>query len=265
MTVSSTAQILDSFGRGDSRVELVDLGRIEYSAAWEIQKELVTKRIEGSVCDTLLLCEHDPVITLGRGSQREATPFLDSTDFPTQIPVLEIERGGLATYHGPGQLVAYPIFQLARSSNSWARGGVVNLIRSLEFWIMDYLASQGLQSKAICEKTGVWVVSKSLALMERESAEKCQSPNERKIASIGIAVKRWVSYHGLAFNFDTGPDPWRVIRPCGFQANVMTDLSRELGRHLDYETVKNELLLNFWKHFSSAKISRGTDAPDCRL
>ena len=247
------SQTIASFGEGSAKVDVVDWGRIDYLEAWDLQKELVEKRTQGLIPDTLVFCEHNPVITLGRGAQRGDAPFLNAGE----IPILNIERGGLSTYHGPGQFVAYPIFQLARKSTSWSRAGVVNLIRSMEDWMIGVLAEQGLESKAICEKTGVWVTAKTPYLMEKESSSFAAAPSERKIASIGIAVKRWVSYHGLAMNFDTGLDPWKAIKPCGFQANVMTDLQMETGLSYSYDKVKVMMLDKFWKHFGSERVIRG--------
>jgi lipoyl(octanoyl) transferase len=202
-------------------LEFLDWGRIPYREAWARQKELVERRVADQIPDTLIFCEHDPVITLGRGSQREG----EKTFLALQpgVEAVEIERGGQATYHGPGQIVAYPIFKLGRRQGPTARRGILNLIRSMETWVIDYLASQGLRAGPVESKTGVWI------------------GGERKIASIGIAVRHWVSYHGLALNISTGPDAWRMINPCGFDASVMTDLARETGRAYSYKEVLSAL------------------------
>ena len=205
-----------------------DWERIDYQAAWVQQKELVEKRIQNQIADTLIFCEHNPVVTLGRASQRNAEVF------PTcPYPVVEIERGGQATYHGPGQIVLYPIFGLAKKSGLPGRQGVLDLIRSLEKLIIEYLKSQSLKAEAIEGKTGVWV-----------------GEGARKIASIGIAVRHWVSYHGLALNFATGQKPWQAINPCGFEASVMTDLERELNRKFTYYELVRDLKEQAKKVFS---------------
>lgn len=232
-------------GSGESQIECVLWGRVPYEEAWARQKELLQKRIQGEVSDTLIFVEHEPVITLGRESQRGEEPFVDQS---SGIPVVPIERGGQSTYHGPGQLVIYPIFQLGRKKESWARSGVVNLIRSLEDWVIDYLASLELKSQAICDKTGVWVTAPGPAGVN--------FPQERKIASIGIAVKRWVSYHGLALNIDTGQEPWKAINPCGFEAQVMTDINRELSSKRSIDTVQNDLLGRAERHFVGPRQGR---------
>ncbi len=209
--------------------EVQNWGRISYCKAGERQKTLVDERIADKISDTLVFCEHDPVITLGRAAQREDESVSLKPEIKqalgTSIEVISIERGGMATYHGPGQIVAYPIFKMGK-------GGVLQLIRSLESWVVDFLKSAGLDAGVIEGKTGVWVAG------------------ERKIASIGIAARHWVSYHGLALNLSTGPDPWKLINPCGFDSSVMTDLKQELP-HFDasYENVFGVLKESAEKYF----------------
>lgn len=202
-------------------MEIVDWGRIEYREAWQRQKDLVEARIQGTISDTLVFCEHEPVITMGRGAQRGERPLVAN---PT-IPVIDIERGGLATYHGPGQIVAYPICKLGReASGPQHTRGVLGLIRAQEQWVVSYLKTLGLAAGIIPEKTGIWI------------------DNARKIGSIGIAARHWVSYHGLAMNFATGPEPWTWINPCGFEASIMTDLRKELGGEWTYAKVRDGLI-----------------------
>lgn len=194
-----------------SPMQVVDLGIRPYREVWDLQKEWVQKRIDDQCPDTLLVVEHLPVITLGRAALR--LPQLLNPFEGTEV--IEIERGGQATYHGPGQLVVYPICKLMRNpiNPHAARSGVLNLIRALEQGMIHFLQDQGLESLNIPDKTGVWMMK-----------------TDRKIASIGIAVKRWVSYHGLAFNYATGTDVWKQLNPCGMSSDVMTDLSIESGQ-----------------------------------
>lgn len=201
---------------GHRPLEVQDWGHIPYREAWARQRELVERRIKGEIPDTMVFCEHDPVITIGRGGQRGERPVIFP---PPGTDVVDIERGGLATWHGPGQVVAYPIMKLDRGAGF----GVLALIRALEAWVVDYLGAQGLKAGIIDGKTGVWI------------------DGERKIASIGIAVSHWVSYHGLSLNFATGMDPWRCFNPCGFDAEVMTDLRKETKRAIDYRDVVRDL------------------------
>jgi lipoyl(octanoyl) transferase len=216
---------LGIFGEGESRVEVIDLGTRPYRDVWEFQQSFVEARVAGEISDLLIFVEHPPVITLGRGAQRGEAACVQAAP---GTEVVEIERGGLATYHGPGQIVVYPVFQLARKHTSRSRAGVVNLIRALEDWVIATLALWEIQAEAIPSKTGVWVTG--------------TPAGDRKIASIGIAVRRWVSFHGLALNYDTGVEPWNQLSPCGFSADVMTDLSEQCGHKLKREEILRGLL-----------------------
>lgn len=203
-----------------SRVHWDVWGRVPYREAWARQKDLLEKRIRNEIPDTIVFCEHPaPVITLGRASQREGTPKLIP---PPGTELIEIERGGQATWHGPGQLVIYPIVRLDRGEGR----GVVSLIRALEEWVINGLTSLDLCAQAVEGSTGVWI------------------SGERKIASIGIAASHWVSYHGLALNYATGADPWRSFSPCGFSPEVMTDLQRETNRAWTFESTLEVLRKN---------------------
>lgn len=179
------------------------LGRRPYDEVYELQRTLVEERRYGAAPDTLILCEHDPVITVGRRLAAKDN-ILDQT-----FPVVEIERGGDVTYHGPGQLVAYPIVQLGEGERDLHR-----YLRNLEQAILDVLGELGLVGCRNEGYTGAWV----------------GPSGERKIASIGIAVRRWVTFHGLALNVSTDLAHFGAMRPCGLSATVMTSLSAELGR-----------------------------------
>ena len=195
-----------------SHLQIQNWGRIPYAEAWACQKELVDRRIRDEIPDTLVFCEHPAIITLGRASQRGERPVI----LDPNIEVLEIERGGHATYHGPGQIVAYPIFKLGTSTDyPPSKRGVHGLIRALETWIIEYVRSIGINADRVPEKTGVWV------------------NGSKKIASIGIAARHWVSYHGVALNLSTGLEPWKSFNPCGFESSVMSDISIEIGMLTD--------------------------------
>lgn len=192
-----------------------------YRAAWALQKELVAARLAGEAPDTLLLVEHEPVITVGRGAKgsylasgvwRVPPQPGDSADacfvaLPggARAEVIDVERGGQATYHGPGQLVAYPIVHLREG-----RRDLHAFLRALEQAVIDTLAELGLAAGRKPGATGVWI------------------DGERKICSIGVAASRWVTYHGLALNVDPDLSHFAAINPCGFDATVMTSLAREL-------------------------------------
>jgi lipoate-protein ligase B len=182
---------------------VLELGLREYGEVWELQRQLVAARQRDEIPDTLVLVEHPHVLTLGRGTKRE------NLVAPGDLPVFEIERGGDVTYHGPGQLVGYPILRLReheRDLHAYLRGLEEALIRSA--------ADLGLPTGRRAGWTGMW--------------NEAQPP--RKLASIGVAVKRWVTLHGFALNVATDLSRFVAINPCGLDAAVMGSLSQSLGR-----------------------------------
>lgn len=187
-----------------------DLGTMGFDEAWALQKTLAAERAEGRGRDVLLLVEHPPVYTRGTSSREEAPPALPH-------PVRDVERGGQTTFHGAGQLVAYPIVHLKE------RGLTVgSLLRALEGAVIAVLAGLGLPGERREGATGVW----------------CRG---HKVASEGVAVKGWVSFHGLALNCDVDLGPFAAIRPCGFGPEVMTSLTELLGRRVTTAEVKDAL------------------------
>ena len=188
---------------------VIDLGRREYGETWKLQQELVAQRQRGEVADTLVLVEHPEVITLGRRQSSQANVIA-----PGDIPVFEIERGGDVTYHGPGQLVGYPILALDGDERD-----LHAYLRNLEEALIGVCADVGLTGARKAGWTGVWI-------------------GERKVASIGIAVRKWVTMHGFALNVATDLSRFAAINPCGLDAAVMTSLSREHGRVLALADVK---------------------------
>lgn len=178
-------------GEARGRLDVLRLGRKPYGETHELQQELVRKRIEGEIPDTLILVEHDPVVTLGRGSSPADAAGLD-------LPVFEVERGGEATYHGPGQVVAYPILLLPEGRRDLHR-----YLRDLEEVVLRVLAEVEIEGRREEGRTGVWI-------------------GERKVCSLGVAVRRWVTWHGLALNVHTDLTAFRGFRPCGLDPDVMT-------------------------------------------
>jgi lipoyl(octanoyl) transferase len=172
----------------------------------------VAARQAGHAPDTLLLVEHPEVITLGRSARPE------NLLAPGEIPVVPIERGGDTTYHGPGQLVAYPILALREDERDLHR-----YLRGLEEAVLRVLTDFGLHGLRIPNRTGVWIG---------------EPTSPRKLASIGVAVRKWVTLHGLALNVNTDLARFAAINPCGFHAAVMTSMARELGRPVDFSRVK---------------------------
>lgn len=190
---------------------LLDLGTREFGEVWTLQKELVAARQRDEIADTLVLVEHPDVITLGRGTHRENLLMLGD------MPVFEIERGGDVTYHGPGQLVGYPIFLLRpeeRDLHVYLRNLEEALIRALARFELPTTRKEGW--------TGVW-----------------DATAQRKLASIGVAVKRWVTLHGFALNVSTNLARFAAINPCGLEASVMGSMRSQLGREIPFGAVKD--------------------------
>lgn len=194
---------------------LIDLGGRPYDESLRYQQDLVAARQDDAIPDSLVLVEHAHVITLGRAAKAE------NVLNPGDTPVIPIERGGDVTYHGPGQLVAYPIFKLRESERD-----LHAYLRGIEETIIRTVAESGIAATRIPGKTGVWT---------------CDDP-PHKIASIGIAVKKWVSMHGLALNVNTDLARFAAINPCGLPAEVMTSMARETGKDLDFAAVKHVLV-----------------------
>jgi lipoyl(octanoyl) transferase len=183
-------------------------GTVGYAEARALQLDLVTKRIRDEIPDTFVFLEHRPVITRGRGLQftgqvRERHMPLPAA-LPPGIEFAESERGGDLTYHGPGQWVVYPICKLD-GKGFGPNHDVTGFLRRLERVVIDLLADRGVKARAEADATGVWI-------------------QDRKVASMGIAVRSWVTYHGLALNCVNDLAPFSLISPCGFDAQVMTRL-----------------------------------------
>jgi lipoyl(octanoyl) transferase len=190
-----------------SRLVVQDLGRGSYAEVLELQRRLCRQRISGDISeDILLLVEHEPVVTLGRGVRPGSLPLTPANLEARGLQVFEVERGGDVTFHGPGQLVGYPIIDLRkhREDLHW-------YLRRLEAGLIQGLAAMGIEGSTAAGLTGVWT-------------------GGRKIASIGIHVKQWVTFHGFAVNVTTDMAYFDLIVPCGIPNVVMTSVSRELGR-----------------------------------
>jgi lipoate-protein ligase B len=199
---------------------VIQLGRTEFDRALQWQHGLVKLRREGLARDTIMMLEHPPVITVGKDGHPENYAGLENQ------PCF-IERGGDVTYHGPGQLVAYFIFNLAR------RGKDIHLFMSnIQHGVIEALKQVGLESKRGEEYTGVWVENK-------------------KIASIGVAVKNWISFHGAAINLNTDLQNFGGINPCGLDPKTMTSAEKLLGRKVDLEDFSRLLLNAYASIFST--------------
>jgi lipoyl(octanoyl) transferase len=192
---------------------LMNLGLVPYREAWELQRSLAAAVSQGAIPETVLLLEHPSVVTLGRRAAE------DELHVPEGAPVeiVETDRGGKSTYHGPGQLVCYPILDLKAHGKD-----VKKYVRDLEEALIRTLAAFGLDGERVDGLTGVWL----------------QSP-PRKIASIGVHISRWVTTHGYALNVDLDPAPFTDwITACGLEDAAFTTMTRELGRPLTVEEVR---------------------------
>jgi lipoate-protein ligase B len=189
---------------------VVDLGRRRYGEVLELQRDLCRRRLSGDISnDLLLLVEHQPVVTLGRGTRGSSLPLSPAELERRGLEVFDVERGGDVTYHGPGQLVGYPIIDLQthQADLHW-------YLRTLEATLIDVLADLDIAAERRPGLTGVWT-------------------GGRKIASIGIHVKQWVTFHGFALNVVNDLANFELIVPCGIDNVVMTSVLRERGNQED--------------------------------
>ncbi len=213
---------------------LVDeLGCMDYQAALDLQRSLHASRVAGEREDTLLLLQHPHVYTLGRNSDPGHILVSDTFLKAHGATVARNERGGEVTYHGPGQLVAYPIILLRPGERS-----ITQLVRRLEQSIIDTLAEFGLQGGLEEGQPGVWVAG-------------------RKIASIGMAVRRWVVMHGMALNVDPDLAYFSYINPCGHAGMQVTSMVRELGHDIACDTVSDSFARHFASVFDRTLVAAG--------
>src|SRR6267154_4031662 len=196
---------------------IVDLGLIAYAEAWELQERVVAARKAGAIEDVLLFCEHPHVITLGRSGNRANLLASESVLRQKGVEFFATSRGGDITYHGPGQLVGYPILNLAA-----IRRDVVWYVRTLEDAMIRATAEFGVTSERLAGKTGIWVRTGN---------------TEEKLAAIGVHISRWVTSHGFAYNVSTDLRNFDLIVPCGIAGCKATSLEKLLGRSVEKEEV----------------------------
>lgn len=204
-----------------------DLGLIDYQEAWDLQKEFHQQRSDDNISDIIFLLEHPNTYTLGKTAHKEN--LIGDQKFLTQnnISVYEIDRGGDITYHGPGQLVGYPIINL----NEWQKD-THKYLRSLEDVIINVCNDYGLKAGRIEHLTGVWI-------------------DERKIAAIGIRVSRWITMHGFAFNINTDLKLFNGIIPCGITDKAVTSLNKELSiNEISISIIKDKVIKHFKNIFN---------------
>jgi lipoyl(octanoyl) transferase len=192
---------------------LLNLGRVPYLEAWDLQRSLAQGVLKGEIPDTVMLLEHPPVITLGRRAEKGELHVPEGTD----VEIVETDRGGKSTYHGPGQMVCYPIFDLTRHGED-----VKRYCRDLEEALIRTLARMDVTATRIDGLTGIW--------LERPP---------RKIASIGVHIAKWITTHGYALNVDLDPSPFTEwITACGLEDTAFTTIARELARPVSVDEVR---------------------------
>jgi lipoyl(octanoyl) transferase len=194
------------------------LGLRDYAGVLTLQEELFAQRVAGDIPDTLLLVEHPPVITLGRAAKREHVLLPDTELERMGLALHEIGRGGDVTYHGPGQLVGYPIIDLKPD-----RCDVRRYVQTLEEVMIRLVARHGVRAQRLDKLNGAWV-------------------EDRKIGAVGVRISRWVTMHGFALNVNTALDAFDVIVPCGIRDKQVTSLAHELGHDIAMENITEQAL-----------------------
>ncbi len=228
-----------------------DLGTMDYQAAWDYQEELLAKNVkiksskwrnegdehyvaietDSQTTHHLLLVEHPPVYTLGKSGKIEHVLISEEERKKNDLGFYKINRGGDITFHGPGQIVAYPILDLEKFYTD-----IGKYMRNLEEVIIKTIAEYGLEGDRSAGETGVWL-------------DPGIKGRERKICAIGIRCSRWITMHGLAFNVNTNLDYFNNIIPCGIVNKQVTSLKRELNKEIDIDEVKEKVKRNFEKVF----------------
>jgi lipoyl(octanoyl) transferase len=264
-------------------ISVLQLGLVDYASGLRLQQQLVALRKEGKIGDVLLLLEHKPVITLGRNAKSTnivATPELLAQ---RDVELFECDRGGDVTFHGPGQLVGYPIFDLRRyATNLSSRAeendaknrslesrdlevpsrkhlGAVDFVRRLEEVLIRTCADFALETKRIPGLTGVWTnagvtdahVGMAASAVQRSEASAPAHTPEAKLAAIGIHISHFVTSHGFALNVNTDLTYFNLIIPCGIADKPVTSMQHELSKPLDMNSVAESISRNFGKVFSS--------------
>jgi len=210
-------------------IDILDLGLSPFKEVWDLQKELVKKRQNGQIKDTLILAEHEPVYTLGKNANENH--ILQNS--PRDVKTYQIERGGDVTFHGPGQLVGYPIMDLHNYNKS-----ISCYMRSLEQLIIDTLAEFRVTAERKDGLTGVWV-------------------GDEKIAALGVRVTRWITMHGFALNVSPDLTYYSGIIPCGIFEYGVTSMAKQLTDKVAVDSVKQVLIEKFMNQFQTAESMIG--------
>jgi lipoyl(octanoyl) transferase len=246
-------------------ISVLQLGTLDYATGLRLQQKLVQLRKDGLVDDVLLLLEHAPVITLGRNAK--AANVIASREQLAErgVEIFECDRGGDVTFHGPGQIVGYPIFDLRGFTSTDGKRktlGAVEFVRRLEEVMIRTCADFRLSAKRISGLTGVWTnpefsdthVGTATPAVEGTEASERDKPAEAKIAALGIHISRGVTSHGFALNVNTDLDFFDLIIPCGITSKPVTSMAKQLGRQLSLQEVAHSISRNFGTVFESQML-----------
>jgi lipoyl(octanoyl) transferase len=240
---------------------IIDLGLVEYGAAWALQRRLVAARKAGAIPDVLLFCEHPHVITLGRSGKISHLRAPDEMLGRMGVSFFETNRGGDITYHGPGQIVGYPILNLGE-----IRRDVAWYVRSLEEAMIRATAEYGVASRRVSGRTGVWVDVPAGIKTEVDNVEEIQEQkDEEKLAAIGVHISRWVTSHGFAYNVSTELRYFDLIVPCGIAGKKATSLEKLLGRRVEMAEVAPRIAAHLVEIFDLRLRAAGREALDAML
>lgn len=216
--------------REERKLVYCDLGLFDYKDAWDLQKSIHQQRVENKIDDVLFLLEHPHTYTLGKVADKKNLIGDEKYLTENKISVYDIDRGGDITYHGPGQIVGYPIISLT----NW-KMDTHKYLRAIEEAIIKVCSEYGLNGSRVDKYTGVWI-------------------EDRKICAIGIKVSRWVTMHGFAFNVNTDLKLFNGIIPCGISDKDVTSLSKELNKEVSLKEVKEKIIHHFMNEFQYQQI-----------
>ncbi len=251
-------------------ISVIQLGTVDYATGLRLQQKLVALRKEENIGDVLLLLEHSPVITLGRNAK--AANVVASPEILAQrgVELFECDRGGDVTFHGPGQIVGYPIFDLrgyarvgADASSALRKTlGAVDFVRRLEEILIRTCADFAIPTKRVPGLTGVWTdaevtnahVGTAASAVRRSEARPPETGPESKLAAIGVHISRFVTSHGFALNVNTDLSFFNLIVPCGITSKPVTSMQQELGKGLSLSAVAESISRNFGVVFQSQML-----------
>ena len=246
-------------------ISIVQLGTVDYATGLRLQQQLVDLRKEEKIGDVLLLLEHSPVITLGRNAKAANVVASPELLAHRGVELFECDRGGDVTFHGPGQIVGYPIFDLrghATADGKRKTLGVIEFVRRLEEVLIRTCADFAIPAKRVPGLTGVWTdaesqdahVETAASAVRQSEANRPEHSPESKLAAIGVHISRFVTSHGFALNVNTDLSYFNLIVPCGITTKPVTSMQQELGKPLDLNAVAESISRNFGTVFSSQML-----------